>query len=101
MTRTQFMLRYTISNPSMHTTIVGTASMEHLADNLRTAELGPPAAGRVRGGAAASVHGDSIVVTVSRKGTLVAETGIWIATGAMGKKARLANCRRIHPRAES
>jgi aryl-alcohol dehydrogenase-like predicted oxidoreductase len=41
MTRTQFMLRYTISNPSMHTTIVGTASMEHLADNLRTAELGP------------------------------------------------------------
>ena len=41
MTRTQFMLRYTISNPSMHTTIVGTANMEHLADNLRTAELGP------------------------------------------------------------
>ena len=30
-----------ISNPSMHTTIVGTANMEHLADNLRTAELGP------------------------------------------------------------
>ena len=41
MTRTQFMLRYTISNPSMHTTIVGTANAEHLADNLRTAELGP------------------------------------------------------------
>ena len=41
MTRTQFMLRYTISNPSMHTTIVGTANTEHLADNLRTAELGP------------------------------------------------------------
>ena len=30
-----------ISNPSMHTTIVGAANMEHLADNLRTAELGP------------------------------------------------------------
>ena len=41
MTRTQFMLRYTISNPSMHTTIVGTANMDHLTDNLRTAELGP------------------------------------------------------------
>ena len=44
MTRTQFMLRYTISNPSMHTTIVGTANMGHLSENLRTAELGalPP-----------------------------------------------------------
>ena len=41
MTRTQFMLRCTISNPSMHTTIVGTANMEHLSENLRTAELGP------------------------------------------------------------
>ena len=41
MTRTQFMLRYTISNPNMHTTIVGTANPDHLADNLRTAELGP------------------------------------------------------------
>lgn len=41
MTRTQFMLRYTIANPSMHTTIVGTANADHLADNLRTAELGP------------------------------------------------------------
>lgn len=41
MTRTQFMLRYTIANPSMHTTIVGTANIGHLADNLRTAELGP------------------------------------------------------------
>ena len=41
MTRTQFMLRYTISNPSMHTTIVGTANADHLTDNLRTAELGP------------------------------------------------------------
>ena len=30
-----------ISNPSMHTAIVGTANTEHLADNLRTAELGP------------------------------------------------------------
>ena len=41
MTRTQFMLRYTISSPSMHTTIVGTANMEHLAENLRVAALGP------------------------------------------------------------
>ena len=41
MTRTQFMLRYTIANPSMHTTIIGTANIDHLAENLRTAELGP------------------------------------------------------------
>lgn len=35
------MLRYTLANPNMHTTIAGTADLDHLADNLRTAELGP------------------------------------------------------------
>ncbi|MCH8939631.1 MAG: aldo/keto reductase [Chloroflexi bacterium] len=40
MTRTQFMLRFTITNPDLDTTIVGTASIGHLADNLKTMELG-------------------------------------------------------------
>jgi aryl-alcohol dehydrogenase-like predicted oxidoreductase len=40
-TRTEFMLRFTLSHPQMHTTIVGTANPEHLAANLRAAEKGP------------------------------------------------------------
>ncbi|HEY3941540.1 MAG TPA: aldo/keto reductase [Acidimicrobiales bacterium] len=36
-----FMLRFTISHPDMHTTIVGTKSPEHLAANVRAATLGP------------------------------------------------------------
>jgi aryl-alcohol dehydrogenase-like predicted oxidoreductase len=43
-TRTGFLLRYTLSHPYMHTTIVGTLSPEHLAENIRYAEAGklPP-----------------------------------------------------------
>lgn len=39
-TRTGFMLRYTLSNPHMDTTIVGTVNPAHLADNLRFARKG-------------------------------------------------------------
>lgn len=37
----EFMLRFTISNPDMSTTIVGTANPEHLAANVKAAEKGP------------------------------------------------------------
>jgi len=37
----EFMLRFTISHPDMHTTIVGTKNPEHLAANLAAAEKGP------------------------------------------------------------
>jgi aryl-alcohol dehydrogenase-like predicted oxidoreductase len=37
----EFMLRFTISHPDMHTTIVGTANPEHLAANLAAAAKGP------------------------------------------------------------
>lgn len=38
---TAFLLRFTLSHPDMHTTIVGTLRPEHLAENLRAAEAGP------------------------------------------------------------
>src|SRR5688572_22293839 len=41
MTPTQFILRYTLSNPSLSTAIVGTTSVEHLQENVRTAMAGP------------------------------------------------------------
>jgi len=43
-TRNEFVLRYTLSHPHMHTTIVGTANLEHLAANLAAARKGalPP-----------------------------------------------------------
>lgn len=41
MTRTAFMLRFTLSHPDLDTTIVGTRSIEHLRDNLATAARGP------------------------------------------------------------
>jgi aryl-alcohol dehydrogenase-like predicted oxidoreductase len=41
MTPTQFLLRFTISHPHMHTTIVGTANPDHLADNVKVAAMGP------------------------------------------------------------
>jgi aryl-alcohol dehydrogenase-like predicted oxidoreductase len=41
MTPMEFMLRFTISNPDMSTTIVGTANPAHLQDNVRVASKGP------------------------------------------------------------
>jgi aryl-alcohol dehydrogenase-like predicted oxidoreductase len=41
MTPMEFMLRFTISNPDMATTIVGTANTDHLAANVRAAAAGP------------------------------------------------------------
>ncbi|MCH8198597.1 MAG: aldo/keto reductase, partial [Chloroflexi bacterium] len=40
-TRTGFLLRYTISHPHMHTTIVGTKNPDHLTENIKMAEAGP------------------------------------------------------------
>lgn len=37
----EFMLRFTLGNPDMSTTIVGTANPAHLADNARAAARGP------------------------------------------------------------
>ncbi len=41
MPRMEFMLRFTISHPDMHTTIVGTANPQHLAANVSAAAKGP------------------------------------------------------------
>ncbi len=41
---TSFLLRYTISHPGMHTTIVGTKNPAHLDENIRAMEKGPLAA---------------------------------------------------------
>jgi aryl-alcohol dehydrogenase-like predicted oxidoreductase len=41
MSRTAFMLRFTLSHPDLDTTIVGTSSVEHLRDNLAAAAQGP------------------------------------------------------------
>jgi aryl-alcohol dehydrogenase-like predicted oxidoreductase len=41
MTPMEFLLRFTISHPDMHTTIVGTKSPEHLAANIAAASRGP------------------------------------------------------------
>ena len=37
----QFLLRFAISHPGLHTTIIGTKSLEHLADNIKAIETGP------------------------------------------------------------
>ncbi|WP_199621382.1 aldo/keto reductase [Paenibacillus alkalitolerans] len=39
--RTAFLLRFTLSHPDMHTTIVGTKNPDHLAENLKAAHRGP------------------------------------------------------------
>jgi aryl-alcohol dehydrogenase-like predicted oxidoreductase len=39
--RTELILRYTLSHPDLHTTIVGTLNPEHLASNLDAARKGP------------------------------------------------------------
>jgi aryl-alcohol dehydrogenase-like predicted oxidoreductase len=41
MSRTAFMLRFTLSHPGLDTTIVGTRSIGHLQDNLAAAANGP------------------------------------------------------------
>jgi aryl-alcohol dehydrogenase-like predicted oxidoreductase len=41
MSMMEFMLRFTLSHPHLHTTIVGTANPDHLADNLAAATKGP------------------------------------------------------------
>jgi aryl-alcohol dehydrogenase-like predicted oxidoreductase len=41
MDRMTFVLRFTLSHPDLHTTIVGTSSAEHFAANLAAAEQGP------------------------------------------------------------
>ena len=41
MTRMEFMLRFTISHPDLHTTIVGTLNLQHLQDNLAALRKGP------------------------------------------------------------
>jgi aryl-alcohol dehydrogenase-like predicted oxidoreductase len=41
MTPMEFMLRYTLSHPALSSTIVGTASLDHLRSNLATAAQGP------------------------------------------------------------
>ena len=38
---TAFLLRFTITHPHVHTTIVATMNPEHLAENLQTMEMGP------------------------------------------------------------
>jgi aryl-alcohol dehydrogenase-like predicted oxidoreductase len=39
--RTSFLLRFTLSHPEVHTTIVGTINPEHLSENVRAVETGP------------------------------------------------------------
>jgi aryl-alcohol dehydrogenase-like predicted oxidoreductase len=41
MERAEFILRFTLSQPCCHTTIVGTSNHEHLLDNLQAAKAGP------------------------------------------------------------
>ncbi|MBI4552237.1 MAG: aldo/keto reductase [Candidatus Latescibacteria bacterium] len=41
MSRTEFILRFTLTHPHLHTTIVGTLNPAHLADNLKAAAEGP------------------------------------------------------------
>jgi aryl-alcohol dehydrogenase-like predicted oxidoreductase len=39
--RTAFILRFTITHPHCHTTIVGTKDPDHLAENIKAVEAGP------------------------------------------------------------
>ena len=41
MSRMEFMLRFTLTHPEMHTTIVGTSNLDHLAANVEAATKGP------------------------------------------------------------
>lgn len=40
-TAMEFILRYTLSHPDLHTTIVGTGKVEHLSQNVAAAKKGP------------------------------------------------------------
>ena len=40
--RTAFILRFTLSHPDMHTTIVGTQNLDHLEENVRVATMSGP-----------------------------------------------------------
>jgi len=37
----QFLLRFALAHPALHTTIIGTKSLAHLADNVKAIEAGP------------------------------------------------------------
>ncbi len=37
----QFLLRFALSHAALHTTIIGTKSLDHLADNIKAVEAGP------------------------------------------------------------
>ncbi len=37
----QFLLRFAIAHPALHTTIIGTKSLNHLADNIKAVDAGP------------------------------------------------------------
>lgn len=41
MSRMEFMLRFTLSEPALDTTIVGTKNLDHLSDNIAAAAKGP------------------------------------------------------------
>lgn len=41
LTRVEFTLRFTLSHPGLHTTIVGTRNLDHLHANIRAAKQGP------------------------------------------------------------
>jgi aryl-alcohol dehydrogenase-like predicted oxidoreductase len=41
LSRMEFMLRFTLSHPALDTTIVGTANLDHLRDNIGAAAKGP------------------------------------------------------------
>ena len=48
MTPAELVLRYTLSHPHCHTTIVGTLNVEHLRTNMAAAQKGPLPADVVR-----------------------------------------------------
>jgi len=47
MSRIEFTIRFTLSNPDLDTTIIGTANLQHLQDNVSYAQKGPLPAGLV------------------------------------------------------
>jgi aryl-alcohol dehydrogenase-like predicted oxidoreductase len=37
----RFLIRFAISHPDLHTAIIGTSSLDHLAENIAAVEAGP------------------------------------------------------------